>query len=517
MGGWNTRLDASDETVLTDQFVGLAATITLPETKVELLRNHVVGIGRDVVIQVPQKFSNEGGSIEMMLNSARWMYYALGNEATADKTAAAGAVVVEAAGQDAKAISMGDNFIEFGAAMTSAPAVGDYIQVVDPASTLIPTSRADAAAGTKWPASHTAFSHSESNEIRRVVAVDETVVAKRRIYVDDPFCFDHAAQLKILKFTFADAAATGSPHFDTTAAAYGTITNRTSRMLFSGYHTPSFSLEASMRTRDVGSHNASGGTATNAPNSATDSKQLTRIWKGCKVKDWGLTADADAEAKLSINFDALHCYTDTGRLEETGPGDRFTAHRMFENTGQGLAERKVAGIAANTEKPFMFYNGSITAFGQPIAQVTNFNLTGNNNTTAHYTVRGNPLTESRVGGGIHAGRSKEQIPFGGSRNAALLVEGKTEYELSMGVIVDDPLLWHEFRTNREHDHTEPIILSLTKSGAGANREEIHFIIDDYILVEAPLPIPDDKGVVKSEMKIMPKHVKVVAHDALLHC
>ena len=98
-----------------------------------------------------------------------------------------------------------------------------------------------------------------------------------------------------------------------------------------------------------------------------------------------------------------------------------------------------------------------------------------------------------------------------------MVEGKTEYDLKMTVIVDDPLLWHDFRTNREHDSTEPIILTLTKSGAGALREEIVVIIDDYILTSAPLPIPDDKGIIKSEMEIKPMHVKVVSHDALLHC
>jgi hypothetical protein len=98
-----------------------------------------------------------------------------------------------------------------------------------------------------------------------------------------------------------------------------------------------------------------------------------------------------------------------------------------------------------------------------------------------------------------------------------MVEGKTEYDLKMTVIVDDPLLWHEFRTNREKDYSSPITLTLTKSGAGANREQIIVIVDDYILTQAPLPIPDDKGVVKSELEIKPMHVKVVAHDALLHC
>ncbi len=526
MAGYNASAAASDETVLTDQFVGLAATVTLPETKVELLRSHVVGVGRDVVIQVPQKFTNEGGSIDMMLNSARWMYYALGNEATVDveDAAIAGRATVtagtpHAGAGNAKAIAMGDNYVELSSAPSvGPPAIGDYIQICDDTSTLIPTSRADPTAGDKWPAGGNLFSHTESNEIRRVIAYDDRVGTERRIYVDDPFCFDHAAGCQIMKLEFENGATNGSPHFDTAAATYGAITNRMSRLLFSGYHTPSFALEASMRTRDVGSY--SGEAASNVPGSANDSKQLTRVWKGCKVKDWALTADADAEAKLTINFDALHCYTDTGRLETGGgqtPGDRYTAHRMFENTGSGLKERKEAGIAPNTEKPFMFYNGTITAFGQPLAQVTNFNLTGNNNTVTHYTVRGNPLAEVRADAGAHAGKSLEQIPFGGSRNAALIVEGKVEYDMSMTVIVSDPLLWHEFRTNREKDYSSPITLTLTKSGAGANREQMIVIVDDYILTEAPLPIPDDKGVVKSELKIMPKHVKVVAHDALFHC
>ena len=50
---------STDESVLTDQFIGLAATVALPETKVEMRQAHIVGIGRDVVIQEPQRFENE--------------------------------------------------------------------------------------------------------------------------------------------------------------------------------------------------------------------------------------------------------------------------------------------------------------------------------------------------------------------------------------------------------------------------------------------------------------------------
>ena len=200
------------------------------------------------------------------------------------------------------------------------------------------------------------------------------------------------------------------------------------------------SIESSIRTHNTGSFNASG-EGTSAPGSVNDSKQLTRVWRGCKVKDFSLAADADAEVKMTVNFDALYCYTDTGRLEDgANKGDRYTAHRMFENTANSTVNRKKAGIAPNTEKPFFFYNGEISAFGINIAQVTNFSLSGNNNSEAIYAIRGNSQAESRN----NAGDSLEQVPFGGSRNANLMIEKAMEYELSMTVIASDPLIFHEF-------------------------------------------------------------------------
>ena len=504
--------DASDETVLTDQFVGLAATVTLPETKANILRKHIVGIGRDVVIQEPQSFKNDGGSIEMMMNSPRWLYFALGAQCAIPS---ATWTTVEASGQQALAISAGDVYIEFSAAMTSAPAAGDYIEVVDTTDVNLPTSHTDPANGVKFTGAQTNFQTSQKNEVRRVIMVDETVGGARRIYVDSPFCFDHAAALEIRKMTPADDNTGGCPNFNTAAASYGEIQNYISRAIWSNYHVPSFALETSMRTRDVDSYGTggyAGSQSTNSPGSASDAKQLTRVYKGCKVKEWGITADADAEVKMNVSFDAAMCYTDTGRLESgANTGDRFTAHRMFENVANGPLERKKAGIAPNTEKPYFFYNGQINAFGITIANVTNFNLTGRNNIATHYTVRGTSFAEARVDG-----KSTEQVPFSGMRNPALLVEGKTEYDLSMTVIVDDPLLWHEFRTNRKKDHATPITLTLNKAGAGSNRESMTIIIDDYIIQEAGLPIPEDKGVIKSELKIMPMHVKAISRDALLH-
>ena len=634
--GYNSSPGLSDETVLTDQFIGLAATIALPETKVEVLRSPIVGVGRQVVVQQPQHIKNEGGSLETMMHSARWLYYALGNEA-ATTTNPTGAVVVDD-GTNIDAIAMGDTYVGFmlvdadGAVTGAMPAVGDYITVTDTTETLTPmdddpgdTNR-DVFAGTQ-----SQFHSSYSSEIRRVIAVDTTNTMKRA-YVDDPFNFSHTQGMAIKKITVAANNATGSPNFDVTPATYGDIQNRQSRALWSMWHLPSFSLETSMRTRDVGSY--SGEQNSNVPGSATDSKQLTRVYKGCKVKEWTLTAEADADVKMQVDFDALMCYTDTGRLEDasaatttlvalsktagqantrvltlsdgtnsvnfsidnstatstatviafsnansnatqfatniatavnaaksagtlnmsasassanvtltqdnnggagnttpsgtaisdsvitssafTGgnnPGDRYTAHRMFENIADSPLNRKKAGIAPNTEKPFFFYNGTITAFGTAVAQVSTFSLKGNNNLTTHLVVSGNPAAEARNAGG----NSLEQIPFAGSRNPTLNVEGQTEFSLDMTILPSDPLFWHEFRTTRNKGYSEPIKLHLVKDGAGSSREEVYIIIDDYIIEEAGLQIPEDKGVIKQDLKILPRHVKVVAHDTLLHC
>jgi hypothetical protein len=405
--------------------------------------------------------------------------------------------------------------------MTDPPLVGEYLLIVDATAVEFPTDRAEAAALKKWGNLNGGsvdglgadMENAERNEMRRVIAIDNTLT-ERRIYVDEPFTFDHlAANMTQKVVAYHDTSTNGSPHFDTTAATYGTITNRQSRLIFEGATVPSFTLESSIRTRNVGSYNANAlsDKSLAAPGSATDSKQLTRIWRGCKVKDWSLAADADAEVKLSVNFDALLCYTDTGRLEDANKGDRYTTHRMFENIANSGLNRKIAGIAPNTEKPFFFYNGSISAFGVNIAQITNFNISGNNNIENFLTVRGSSYRESRNA----LGQSLEQVPFGGSRNPNLSVEKMVEYDCKLSLIVSDPLLWHEYRTNRSHGYTEPITLTLSKAGAGANGEQVIIVIDDYIISEAPLPIPEDKGVIKSEMTIMPKHVRVISHDAFL--
>ena len=78
----------------------------------------------------------------------------------------------------------------------------------------------------------------------------------------------------------------------------------------------------------------------------------------------------------------------------------------------------------------------------------------------------------------------------------------------------------EFSVNGEGDSTTNQIRiefekNLTGSTAVGDSEKMIILIDDYYIVEAPLQIPEDKGVVKSTIKIMPKSIKVLSRDTIL--
>ena len=503
----NTSASSSDESVLTDQFIGLAATVTLPDTKNEIKRQHVVGIGRDVVVQVAGKQVNEGGSIEVMMNNPRWMYYALGG--TAVKDTSTGAVVSPTLDG---AVSAGDSHVTL-SALTSI-AVGDYLMIEDTTAYQIPSDNPATAGtgsgGNTWPDSTaaTGFKFTETNEVRRIVALNGSNSSNSKVvWLDAPLDFGHATGKTCRIMRYDTASSNGSPDVNKDTLA---ITNPYTHMVYSSWNIPSFTLEHSIRNRDVGGFQTETGAVENVPGTSSDAKTLTRVFRGCKVKDWSLGADADAEVKFTVNFDALSVYTDTGRLEASDKGDRYTAHRMFENIANSVVNRKIAGIAPYTQKPYLFYNGTIKAFGQTLARVTKFNLNGKNNVTQHWTIKGTdaPLYSTTTTG-------EAQVPFAGSRFPSLAVEGKTEYDLELEIIIDDPLLWHELRNATERDWTAPVELQLTKQGTGATREQITITVEDYIMETGPIPVPEDKGVIRTTAKLLCKHVKMETTGTLI--
>lgn len=479
----------SSESVLTDQFLGIANALTVPETKVDLKRFHVVGLGRDTSVQVPGKFITEGGSFEVAMHSARWLKYCLGGEVVEDGSAPSSPSPTTLNG-DTEA---GQSFITVDSATSFN--VNKYVIIEE--AVAVPIVTTHEADGATWGGNfvETKFDNANKHEARRIIGVDGT-----RIYLDEPLLFPHADGEHVYLRDYDDSN-TNAPAISDA----GVITNSQTHLLFTHTHQPSFSLEVSQRRRDVDSNE--GGT----DGGATDSKELTRVFRGCKVTDFTMTTDNDAALRLAVNFNSALCYTDTGRLN--GGASNYAAHRMFDDTANTAAKRLISGIGAKTQKPYMFYNGTINMAGQQVAQVLNFTLTGQTGMQAFHTINGQNSQTSATA----------RVPFGGSRNTSIMVEGQTSFEMTMEIGVDDPLFYHkmrsaeEFSTNADGNTNNQIRINFEKtttSGSG-HTERMMLIIDDYIIIEAPLQIPEDKGMVKSTLKIMPKTIKVISRDTII--
>ena len=481
------------ERVKTDQFLGIATALTLPETKIDLKRYHVIGLGRDVSVQVPGKLTNEGGSFEVAMHSARWLKYCLGNELILSPDGGSQST------QLASASLAGQSHLDLDATTLQssiAIAVGDYLEIRDD-DPVVPIVSDHEPDGSTWTGAldNFEFDNAKPHEVRRVIAISEHA-SDFRVYLDEPLAYPHLVNTDV---ELRDPNTAGSLPVIVTSA--GVITNPVKRLLFSRSSQPSFALEVSQRRRDMDTDESTidGGVG--------DTKELTRVFRGCKVTDFTMTTDNDAALRLSVNFNAALCYTDTGRLE--GTNSRYASHRMFDDTANTAQKRIESGIALGTQKPFMFYNGSITLAGQQVAQVMNFSLTGQTGMQAFHTINGHYQASSA---------STDQVPFAGARNASLMIEGQTSYEMTMEIAVDDPLFYHKMRTgtefsvNGEGDSTtNQIRIIFEKNLTG---EKMVLLIDDYYIIEAPLQIPEDKGVVKSTLKIMPKSIKVLASDAV---
>tara|TARA_R100001591_G_scaffold83518_1_gene90002 strand:- start:276 stop:2192 length:1917 start_codon:yes stop_codon:yes gene_type:complete len=485
---------SATESCKIDQFLGLTSALTLPETKVDLKRYHVVGLGRDTAVQVPGKFITEGGSFEVAMHSARWLKYCLGHELIHSPDG--GSVAT----QLAQAVNAGQSSILVDS--KSGIAVNDYIELRDDAP-IVPVVSDHEPDGGTWDGTLTdlEFDNAKPSEARRVIGISEN---DNTLYLDEPLLYPHLINTDV---EVRDPDTSGT--LPVTVSSTGTITNPVTHLLFSRSTQPSFCLEVSQRRRDMDTDEST------TDGGSGDTKELTRVYRGCKVTDFTMSTDNDAALRLSVNFNSALCYTDTGRLEGT-PITRYASHRMFDDTAATEQGRINSGIAKGTQKPFMFYNGSINIAGQQVAQVLNFNLTGQTGMQGFHTINGQYQTSSAT---------TDQVPFAGARNTSIMVEGQTSYEMTMEIIVDDPVFFHKMRTGTEfsvngegNSTTNQIRISfeknLTGSTASGASEKMILLIDDYYIIEAPLQIPEDKGAVKSVLKIMPKAIKVLARDTI---
>lgn len=102
----------------------------------------------------------------------------------------------------------------------------------------------------------------------------------------------------------------------------------------------------------------------------------------------------------------------------------------------------------------------MTIGDRAVARATSFTLTGNNNTSQIYTIGGNPNAAALSADTLLT----DQVPFGGKHSPSDVVEGKTDYSLSMEVILDDPIFLHELRSAKSFNDKETVsaFLSLNR-------------------------------------------------------
>ena len=476
-----------------DQFLGIASAITLPETKIDLKRYHVVGLGRDTSVQVPGKIITEGGSFEVNMHTARWLKYCLGNELLeiADNDTITSGVQLDGA------VSVGASVIKLN--KKTDMAVGDYVEIRDEAAS-VPIVSDHEPDGGDWTGAFgdAVFDKAMPHETRRIIGISSV---DNTIYLDEPLKYSHvdATVVKVRRYNNSNSITINN----------NTITNPATHLLFSRSTLPSFCLEVSQRRRDLDSDDST------TDGGVGDTKELTRVYRGCKVTDFSMTTDNDAAVRLSVNFNSALCYTDTGRLEGT-PLTRYGAHRMFDDTASTDATRLESGIGVGTQKPFMFYNGSIQLGGVQVAQIFSFTLNGTTGMVGHHTIAGSSQAA--------ASTATDQVPFAGSRNVSLMVEGQTTYDMTIEIAVDDPVFFHkmrtgtEFSTNTDGTGANRVLIEFEKNRIGntsaGDSEKMLLIVDDFYIVEAPIQIPEDKGIVKSTLRIMPKAIKVVARDTI---
>jgi hypothetical protein len=591
----STMTDAAQQ-VKTDQFIGLLNEFAIPEPQIDVRKQHIVGLGRDVNVITSGRETMSGGNIQLNAHTMRWIKYALGGHtarsqgefahsaggnttltgdsplnmkdqsatktyagqsygaATVDTSmsalsgttlsgntltgnfllgaltasgssstivfatnnydvhfenvgtagifkvlSAAGAVLygsyggasgttlsscadidsgaVERAndqnmavyllGQVETDVSAGDIRIDVGALNAVKFTAGStYVQIIDKDKFTIPGQ--DEAVTSRQIHKH---------ELRRVIGIGSANGGDEGyIYVEEPFMFDHTKEsCGVERLQYGSGSNRGSAHIDSTSK----------ELQFGVTHTyfghdvlPSFTIEQSFRQKDV----------------EADSKQLLRLYSGCKATSATVSADTEGEVKLEVAYEASRHYTETTNT--------ITPHRMFDNTANTTTNRKISGIAIDGEKPFLFQDVNVNVFGRPVLRGTEFSLQVANSTEARWFIRGYEGTTS----------DDDQVQHGGTQMPLEITEGQREYTFTMRAMVEDDRMWEELRTRRHHRNTNDITITMTKVGSNATRETATITLEDYTIMKADHQVPSDKGPVFAEIELVVRHMKVTENS-----
>jgi hypothetical protein len=360
-------------------------------------------------------------------------------------------------------ITCGDLRVNVGATNAAKFSVGDYIQIYDKDTVVIPG--ADVTAPTV-----------NKHEIRRVIAIGTANGQDAgQLYVEEAFMFDHTATscgIERLQYTYSDNEhKRGSPALLST----GELKYGVEHTFFGYSHVPTFAVEQSFRSSD----------------STPGANQLLRVFSGCKMGDLNLAADSEGELKLSGSFESTRMFKDTA-------SKFITPHRMFENTANTQIKRRVSGIAVNGEKPYLFQHMQFSAFGASVLRAKTVEMSIANTNTAQFYIRGSSQTHLDA----------DQVQQAATQFASEITEAAREYTFKFSALVEDDRWFEQLRTRKHHINSNDCTLTLTKSGAHATRQNATITLEDYTVTKAEHPVPDDKGPVTATVEFAVRHLKV---------
>lgn len=220
---------------------------------------------------------------------------------------------------------------------------------------------------------------------------------------------------------------------------------------------PSFTLEQTF---------FKSGEAANPYSVDADDQVWTRIATGNVVNTLTLTANENEELKITMDCLSKAVY-------EAPASYKPLAGKTFTSVGDLQNKSTVESFTT----PFMFFDGSISLFGQQYLKISNMSLTINNN-----------LQQKRYVGNY-------------DRKSQSVVPAQRDYELTFTGFVTDKTLFTELLNQSETTaDASRIDLQFTKD----NGEEIRLKFDDYMVTTNTWTIPDDKGPIAVEWTIKPR-------------
>ncbi len=226
-----------------------------------------------------------------------------------------------------------------------------------------------------------------------------------------------------------------------------------------------------------------GRTATEVVDDNTNNSNMyARVFTGNQVNSLAINFEEGQEVKASVDFVTRRAFDVPGASAST----TFDGH--IPNRGK-LQASELLNFGTDAEnQPFMFSSGAIKIFGQTFARVKNGNITINNNITPHRFI----------------GNYSREV-------TSMHVPGQRTYDASFTLLITDTKVWDELRTETEHSGGVIEVSFVKDSG-----ELLKLQLNDYLVQNVTVPLPDDKGAVEVELAVSARSLGTVQYKGRWH-